>query len=61
MSTYRTGVKYRGLNRAGAEYGNDWDGWSGQEFYTFPTKAQLETELTYYGSKGFNVLRLPIS
>src|SRR5436190_7924878 len=61
MSIYRAGVKYRGLNRAGAEFGDDWDGWSGQEFYTFPTKAKLGAELTYYGSKGFNILRLPIS
>jgi hypothetical protein len=58
---YPTGVKYRGLNRAGAEYGDDWDGWTGQEFFAFPTNTELAAELMYYGSKGFNILRLPIS
>jgi endoglucanase len=61
MGTYPTGVQYRGLNRAGAEYGDDWDGWTGQTFYTFPTPADLAAELTFYASKGFNILRLPIS
>ena len=61
MGTYPTGVQYRGLNRAGAEYGDDWSGWSGQEYFTFPTTAELAAELTFYAGKGFNVLRLPIS
>src|ERR1041384_2949656 len=61
MSAYPTGVKHRGLNRAGAEYGDEWDGWTGQEFFTFPTKTELAAELKYYAIKGFNILRLPIS
>jgi endoglucanase len=61
MGAYPTGVKYRGLNRAGAEYGSDWDGWTGQTFFTFPTKSEFASELRYFGSKGFNILRLPIS
>src|SRR6266436_4613337 len=61
LVAYPTGVRYRGLNRAGAEYGNDWDGWTGQTFYTFPTAAELDSELTFYGSRGFNAIRLPIS
>lgn len=61
MSAYATGVKYRGLNRAGAEYGDDWDGWTGQTFFTFPTTAELASELESYGKRGFNILRLPIS
>jgi endoglucanase len=61
MSAYPTGVGFRGLNRAGAEYGDDWDGWNGQTFYTFPTEAELDAELTAYAAKGFNTIRLPIS
>jgi hypothetical protein len=61
MGTYPTGVLYRGLNRAGAEYGDDWDGWTGQTFYTFPTAVDLASELAFYGDKGFNAIRLPIS
>jgi endoglucanase len=61
MGTYPTGVLYRGLNRAGAEYGDDWDGWTGQTFYAFPTAAELDSELAFYGEKGFNAIRLPIS
>jgi endoglucanase len=61
MSAYPTGDSYRGLNRAGAEYGDDWDGWTGQTFYTFPTATELDSELAFYGEKGFNAIRLPIS
>jgi endoglucanase len=61
MGGYPTGVRYRGLNRAGAEYGDDWDGWTGQKVYTFPTKVELDSELAFYGSRGFNAIRLPIS
>src|SRR6516225_10282985 len=61
MVAYPTGVRFRGLNRAGAEYGDDWDGWTGQTFYTFPTEAELDSELAFYGNKGFNTIRLPIS
>src|SRR4051812_46720190 len=76
MGIYPTGVKYRGLNRAGAEYGADWYGWTGNNFYTFPnfsdltkpvdlTKpadpTKLAAELNYDAAKGFNVIRLPIA
>jgi endoglucanase len=61
MSTYPTGVGLRGLNRAGAEFGDDWDGWNGQTFYTVPNEAQLMAELGFYADKGFNALRLPVS
>jgi endoglucanase len=61
MGTYSSGVKYRGFNRAGAEYGDEWDGWTGQTFYIFPSAADLASELTFYGNKGFNAVRLPIS
>lgn len=61
MAAYATGVRYRGLNRAGAEYGDDWDGWTGQTFYDVPTAETWGSELAYYDSRGFNVLRLPIS
>src|ERR1041385_3770396 len=61
MALYPTGVKYRGLNRAGAEYGDEWDGWNGQTFYDVPPKRTLAAELNHYAVKGFNTLRLPIS
>lgn len=61
VGPYPTGVAYRGINRAGAEYGNDWDGWTGQTYYTFPTTGELEAELTYLRGKGFNYVRFPIS
>jgi endoglucanase len=61
MGIYPTGVRYRGVNRAGAEYGEAWDGWTGQTFHTFPTAAELESELAWFGGKGFNTIRLPIS
>jgi len=61
MVAYPTGVRFRGLNRAGAEYGDDWDGWTGQTFYTFPTATELDSELAFYDDRGFNALRFPIS
>jgi endoglucanase len=61
MAAYPTGVSYRGLNRAGAEFGADWDGWSGQTFYTLPTNVELDSELAFYGEKGFNAIRVPIA
>ncbi|MFY1831438.1 glycoside hydrolase family 5 protein [Myxococcus fulvus] len=59
--TYPTGVAYRGINRAGMEYGNDWDGWTGQTYYEMPSSTQIAAELAYYKRKGFNLIRLPIS
>lgn len=59
--TYPTGVAYRGINRAGMEYGNDWDGWTGQTYYEMPSSTQITAELAYYKRKGFNLIRLPIS
>ena len=61
MGAYPTGVSYRGVNRAGAEFGDDWDGWTGQTFFTFPTNAERASELAFYGDKGFNAMRVPIS
>ncbi|QSQ17674.1 glycoside hydrolase family 5 protein [Myxococcus landrumensis] len=58
---YPTGVAYRGINRAGMEYGNDWDGWTGQTYYEMPASPQIAAELAYYKAKGFNLIRLPIS
>lgn len=58
---FATGVSWRGLNRAGAEYGSDWDGWTGQAYYAFPTSDELAAELDYATSRGFNILRLPIA
>ncbi len=59
--TYPTGVAYRGINRAGMEYGNDWDGWTGQTYYEMPSSTQISAELAYYKGRGFNLIRLPIS
>gem|GEM_PF-6789074 len=59
--TYTTGVPFRGINRAGLEYGNDWEGWTGQTYYEIPTASQTARELAYFKSKGLNTLRLPIS
>src|ERR1051326_6411706 len=61
MTPYPTGISYRGINRAGAEYGDDWDGWTGQTYYTLAAPADLATELEFYANSGFNMLRLPIS
>ena len=61
MIAYPTGVSFRGLNRAGAEYGDDWDGWTGQTFYSCPTATELASELAFYDDRGLNVLRFPIS
>ncbi|AKF85101.1 hypothetical protein MFUL124B02_09380 [Myxococcus fulvus 124B02] len=58
---YPTGVAYRGINRAGMEYGNDWGGWTGQTYYEMPSSTQIAAELAYYKGKGFNLIRLPIS
>lgn len=58
---YTTGCKYRGINIAGAEYGNDWDGWTGQTFFTWRSPAARAAEMAYFGAKGFNCFRLPIS
>ncbi len=59
--SYETGCIYRGINRAGAEYGDDWDGWTDNYYYTFPTFGALYSELSYLNVKGFNTIRFPIS
>jgi endoglucanase len=61
MSKVTTGPQLRGVNRAGAEYGDDWNGWTGQTYYEWPSATVRTNELTYYASKGMNVVRLPIS
>jgi endoglucanase len=58
---YPSGVGWRGVNRAGMEYGDDWDGWTGQTWFDVPTAAQIADELSYFNAKGMNVIRLPIS
>lgn len=58
---YPTGVAFRGINRAGMEYGDDWDGWTGQTYYELPSHTQILSELSYFRAKGMNVIRLPIS
>jgi endoglucanase len=50
-----------GLNRAGAEYGDDWNGWTGQTYYEWPSTTVRRSEFAYYASKGVNCIRLPIS
>jgi endoglucanase len=52
---------YRGINRAGPEYGDEWDGWNGQTYYEIPSVGNSTNEFAYYKLKGMNVLRLPIS
>lgn len=61
MGIYPDGVPYRGINRIGGEYMDDWDGWQGPWQYFIPDKTQLAAELTYYAEKGFNAIRFPIS
>ena len=61
MKPYPNGVPFRGINRAGGEFGDDWNGWTGQEFFAFPSEPELSLELAFYKSRGFNALRLPIS
>jgi aryl-phospho-beta-D-glucosidase BglC (GH1 family) len=58
---YTAGVRFRGINRAGPEFGNEWSGWTGQSFYTWPTATELSAELAYLDAAGFNMIRLPIS
>jgi endoglucanase len=58
---YPTGVAFRGINRAGLEYGDDWWGWTGQTYYDKPTHTEILNELTYLKAKGMNVIRLPVS
>lgn len=58
---YPTGVRFRSINRAGAEYGDDWDGWTGQTYFEWPSSTQWANELTYLDSIGFNTVRIPIS
>src|SRR5262249_23631244 len=60
-SLYTTGVKFRGTNRAGAEYGDDWNGWTGSSYFEWPSPTGLAAELAYLDSIGFNTVRLPIS
>src|SRR5262249_43418712 len=61
MNHVTTGPQLRGVNRAGAEYGDDWDGWTGQTFYEWPSVPVRTNELNAYAAKGMNVVRLPIS
>jgi len=58
---YPSGVAFRGINRAGMEYGDDWNGWTGQTYYQLPSHSQIASELAYFKAKGMNVIRLPIA
>jgi aryl-phospho-beta-D-glucosidase BglC (GH1 family) len=68
---YPTGPCYRGISRAGAEFGDQWDGWTGQTYYSWPNTnvaaggmgsfERWAAELDYAVGKGFNTIRLPIS
>jgi endoglucanase len=51
----------RGANRAGAEYGSEWDGWTGQTYYEWPKPTPRTNELNHFDLKSMNVVRLPIS
>jgi endoglucanase len=55
------GRQLRGVNRAGAEFGEDWCGWTGQTYYEWPDVTVRTNELDHFASKGMNVVRLPIS
>ena len=61
MGTYPTGVAYRGINRSGGEWLDEWDGWHMQEFYEIPDETRLSAELGLFKSAGFNAIRFPIS
>lgn len=61
VGTYTSGVKWRGINRAGPEYGADWDGWTGQSYFEIPTGIVLSSEITKYKDKGFNIIRVPFA
>lgn len=52
---------WRGINRAGMEYGDDWNGWTGQTYFEIPSNTAITAEIAYYKAKGMNIVRLPIS
>jgi aryl-phospho-beta-D-glucosidase BglC (GH1 family) len=56
-----TGLKNVCSGCAGAEFGDDWDRWTGQTYYEWPPATVRASELNHYASKGMNVVRLPIS
>jgi endoglucanase len=66
---YTNGVKFRGINQAGAEYSETFSGWDATStYYTWPgaggstpNSSAFTSILTYYTNKGFNTIRLPIS
>ncbi|MBX3185516.1 MAG: glycoside hydrolase family 5 protein [Labilithrix sp.] len=53
MPAPKTAVPYRGVNLAGAEFGNPIPGVEGKD-YTFPTKEEVD----FYMGKGMNTFRL---
>lgn len=61
VGLYSSGAKFRGVNRAGPEYGSEWDGWNGQTYFEIPSGSYLTSEITYYKNKGFNVVRIPFA
>ena len=58
---YPTGVAFRGINRAGMEYGEEWWGWAGHPYYEMPSHTEILGELAYFKARGMNVIRLPIA
>lgn len=61
MAKYPSGVSYRGINRIGGEFLDEWDGWKDQLYYDIPDTARLTGELNYFADIGFNTIRFPIS
>ncbi|WP_138758727.1 hypothetical protein [Modestobacter altitudinis] len=64
MGVYPTGVRYRGINRSGAESPDEWDGWKSKTdsgWYDIPDVSKLTQDLGFYASQGFNALRFPVS
>jgi endoglucanase len=63
-SALRTGPQLRGVNRSGAEWGIEWNGWQDEEhphYFEWPSVTVRTKEFDYFESKGMNVIRLPIS
>ncbi len=61
QSCAATGLQLRGTNRAGAEFGEEWNGWNGQTYFEWPSATIRTNELSHFASKGMNVIRLPIA
>ncbi len=66
---YTSGVPYRGICVAGAEYGDEFDGWTGNTYYDIASgggggggsPTRFAGILSYLTLKGFNTIHIPIS